>query len=882
MASNAARPVWVKQAEEAKLKEEQEKSAAAWEAFNSTFKDVNVGPADTQAEQGDDAVDSDSEEDEAQILANKPIGPVDPGKCTAAGTGVAGGAAGAAASFVIVTKDSYGRRIPDGGAQIKVKVIPAAGVSGGEVEQEAVVKDHADGTYTVTYAVAKRGNFVVSVECNGMPILNSPFPVFFSGGTAAIPLTTPASLLPASFANGVAQNPYLSGGLPGMYSAGVPNMQVPLAPSAAAMAAAQAIMAARAYEAQQAREAASGPAPKDSKEDEEKQKELLARTLQVSNLSSMLNADQLKKLFSFCGTVTDCKIDDSKQLAYVEYANPEEAKAALALNNMGVGGRHLNVEMAKSLPSKKSSNATNGLPVMMQQAVAIQQFQFQQALLMQQAVASQQAALQAATAKTASETAAARAAEISRSLNITGVEQEEVQDVPAKSTATHSKRSKSPSPIRYRPRHRSRSLSRSPIRYRRSRRSRSRSRDRPRYGNDERGRAWFYRSAEDYYRSRTNHFRDREREYEHRSSHRRSSSRSKRKASPRSPKSKGNRSRSPRLRTENKNRSVSPSPMLRTEEKNRSRSRSHSPRQKTEVKNRSRSRSPRQRPENKNRSETEIKHHSHSHSPRQRAENKNRSHSHSPRQRTEGKNRSHSPRQRAEEKNRSHSPRHTTEDKNRSHSLSPRQRTDDKNHSHSHSPKQKTEEICEKVRASQSKVSLKRGHDRRETERTEKASARRREPTSPITRKVERVYDDCLRISAFPKEKTPEISHVVLEEPDERFEVVLPAKASFEFEAKQPDVRHDDIPEVVKVSKVDERGRVDVKERRHHDRKHRRDDDNESKEKRKRRHKHRSRRSSSDSADGRKNDREDGSHRKSSKKRSRRSKSASVSNSGGN
>lgn len=220
MASNAARPVWVKQAEEAKLKEEQEKSAAAWEAFNSTFKDVNVGTTETLAEQGGDGGDSDSEEDEAQILANKPIGPVDPGKCTAAGTGVAGGAAGAAASFVIVTKDGYGRRVPDGGAQIKVKVTPAAGVSGGEVEQEAVVKDHGDGTYTVTYAVAKRGNYVVSVECNGMPILNSPFPVFFSGGTAAVPLSTPTSLLtPSPFVNGVAPSPYLSG-IPGMYQTG--------------------------------------------------------------------------------------------------------------------------------------------------------------------------------------------------------------------------------------------------------------------------------------------------------------------------------------------------------------------------------------------------------------------------------------------------------------------------------------------------------------------------------------------------------------------------------------------------------------------------------------------------------------------------------------
>lgn len=767
MASNAARPVWVKQAEEAKLKEEQEKSAAAWEAFNSTFKDVNVGATETLAEQGGDGGDSDSEEDEAQILANKPIGPVDPGKCTAAGTGVAGGAAGAAASFVIVTKDGYGRRVPDGGAQIKVKVTPAAGVSGGEVEQEAVVKDHGDGTYTVTYAVAKRGNYVVSVECNGMPILNSPFPVFFSGGTAAVPLSTPTSLLtPSPFVNGVAPSPYLSG-IPGMYQTGVASMpglsQMPLAPSAAAMAAAQAIMAARAYEAAQAREAAAhGSAPKDSKEDEEKQKELLARTLQVSNLSTMLSGDQLQKLFSFCGTVSECKIDDSKQLAYIEYTKPEEAKAALALNNMAVGGRPINVEMAKSLPLKKPSSAsnTNGLPVMMQQAVAIQQFQFQQALLVQQAVASQHAALQAATAKNAQETAAARAAEISKSLNLTTIDQDQKDaDAPAKRSPSRTRKSKSRSPIRYRQRHRSRSLSRSPIRYRRSRRSRSRSRDRNRHGSDDRGRAWFYRSGEDYYRFQTRHYRDRERDFEQKSSQRRSPSRSKRKAGSRSPKSRKNQSRSPR---------------------------------------------------------------------------------------------------------------------------------------------QRTEEYSEKARSSHSKSSVKEVHDKRDRDQrdrdhAEKTSSRRKEPTSPSVRKGEKIHDERSRLSASPRvsspqlRKTPDFEGIEPEEParaynDGGVEVKLIAKAYDEIEAKQPDMSYD---ERVKVSEIDERGRVDTKERRHSERKHRKDEDNESRDKRKKRHKHRSRRSSSDSADLRdggksRNDREDGSgHKKSSKKKSRPSRSPSFSNSGG-
>lgn len=167
---------------------------------------------------------SDSDGEEVDRLAKKPIGPVDPGKCTTAGTGVGGGAAGAAASFVVVTKDSDGRRIPHGGAYIRVRVMPGAGVGG--VEQDAVVKDHADGTYTATYAVAKRGDYMVRVECNGHPISGSPFPVFFSGGNvplgvSMIPTSTP--MLGASSYIGVGQQMgafSMPGMFPGMLELG--------------------------------------------------------------------------------------------------------------------------------------------------------------------------------------------------------------------------------------------------------------------------------------------------------------------------------------------------------------------------------------------------------------------------------------------------------------------------------------------------------------------------------------------------------------------------------------------------------------------------------------------------------------------------------------
>lgn len=150
----------------------------------------------------------------------------------------------------------------------------------------------------------------------------------------------------------------------------------------------------------------------------------LKKTLQVSNLSPILTVEQLKQLFSFCGTVVECTITDSKHFAYIEYSKPEEATAALAMNNMDVGGRPLNVEMAKSVPQKpallNSPLASSSLPMMMQQAVAMQQMQFQQALLMQQTMNAQQAANRAATMKSATELAASRAAEISRKLKADG------------------------------------------------------------------------------------------------------------------------------------------------------------------------------------------------------------------------------------------------------------------------------------------------------------------------------------------------------------------------------------------------------------------------------------------------------------------------------
>lgn len=309
----AGRPVWLKQAEEAKLKSEAEKAAAAKAAFEATFKDVQK-PDDKESASSDSELENES-------LKDKPIGPIDPSKCTAAGAGIAGGAACAPCSFIVVAKDSDGRKVMTGGAQLKVKLSPDIGVGGSE--QEGVVKDHGDGTYTVTYVVPKRGNYMVNVECNGKSIMGSPFPVFFSAGTpstagvlAPFPTSSPyPNLVNQTMPNMPNYSGSVSGAFPGLLGmipgtisgasggAILPGIgaslgeicreymngrciktdcklnhpphnllmaaltatttlgtvsQVPMAPSAAAMAAAQAIVAAQALQAHAAQAQASG------------------------------------------------------------------------------------------------------------------------------------------------------------------------------------------------------------------------------------------------------------------------------------------------------------------------------------------------------------------------------------------------------------------------------------------------------------------------------------------------------------------------------------------------------------------------------------------------------------------------------------------------
>ncbi|CAL9222086.1 unnamed protein product [Arabidopsis halleri] len=106
----------------------------------------------------------------------------------------------------------------------------------------------------------------------------------------------------------------------------------------------------------------------------------LKKFIQVTNMSPRHTVVHLRQIFSFGGTIVDCFITDSKNLAYIEYSKPEEATAALTYNHIFSFGRLLNVEIAKSLPQKPSSDrSSSSLPMMMQQAVtmSLQQLELQ-------------------------------------------------------------------------------------------------------------------------------------------------------------------------------------------------------------------------------------------------------------------------------------------------------------------------------------------------------------------------------------------------------------------------------------------------------------------------------------------------------------------------
>eukprot|EP00898_Chlorokybus_atmophyticus_P004628 jgi/Chlat1/5166/Chrsp33S05039 len=162
--------------------QEEAKAAAAREAFEKTFADVK---AESSEEESELLNSSDDEEDR---LARKPPGPPVAAKCTAAGPGVTGGGATDIVSGAVQARDADGRKVISGGATVVAKVV-------GPEEVVATVKDNKNGTYSFSYSVSKRGNFMVQILFNGEHIAGSPFPVFFGApGSAGAAPGVPGSM----------------------------------------------------------------------------------------------------------------------------------------------------------------------------------------------------------------------------------------------------------------------------------------------------------------------------------------------------------------------------------------------------------------------------------------------------------------------------------------------------------------------------------------------------------------------------------------------------------------------------------------------------------------------------------------------------------------
>ena len=70
--------------------------------------------------------------------------------------------------------------------------------------------------------------------------------------------------------------------------------------------------------------------------------------------------EKMKQFFNLCGTVVECTINESRHFAYIEYSKPEEEIVALALNNMDVGVRPMNVEMAEERGRRTRAAKTSG------------------------------------------------------------------------------------------------------------------------------------------------------------------------------------------------------------------------------------------------------------------------------------------------------------------------------------------------------------------------------------------------------------------------------------------------------------------------------------------------------------------------------------------
>lgn len=113
--------------------------------------------------------------------------------CLVSGAGLALGAAGENASFMIEACDSFGNSRGIGGDLCIVDIVPArvAADASAPVRRthRAHVRDCKDGWYEVSYNVEEIGRYLLHISVGGEPIVGSPSHLVVSGGRTYGPAT---------------------------------------------------------------------------------------------------------------------------------------------------------------------------------------------------------------------------------------------------------------------------------------------------------------------------------------------------------------------------------------------------------------------------------------------------------------------------------------------------------------------------------------------------------------------------------------------------------------------------------------------------------------------------------------------------------------------
>jgi len=303
---------------------ERQRDAEARAAFEATFKRANGkgAPATLPAIQPrlrrhPGELEDEDEDEDVKDATPEVLGP--PGvpmaqKCTATGAGVGGGTAKSSSHFIVVAKDGGEKRVSSGGGDVRFVV---RHVRDDRVCVEGQGKDWNDGTYGCSYSVEGRGDYAVEVTFNGEAIHGSPFPVFFAAA-----IDTPL-MPPGMEQRFIARNDRATLGMCRDFILGKCDR----------------VICKFRHE--------KPPPPPPSLGPEVPQE--LKRTAHVSNLPNAMTLEQVKQVFSFCGTITDAREGGTgKNFAFLEFSTNEEVVAALALNGMNIGGRNIRVELAKT------------------------------------------------------------------------------------------------------------------------------------------------------------------------------------------------------------------------------------------------------------------------------------------------------------------------------------------------------------------------------------------------------------------------------------------------------------------------------------------------------------------------------------------------------